>query len=165
MPTNPVEFSLRHADELAASGKCEDARKVLVNLCSQFPHDATITYRCAAAHDNLGFEQEAILLYETAIRLGLSDADLPLAVLGLGSSYRCVNNLEKSAEILEGGAQRFPENAGIRTFLAMTYHEQGRHHLAMKLLLECLAQTSLDPTINYCQRAIIDYAQQYGKQS
>ena len=135
---------------------------MLLELAEKNPFDAAIIFECAVVHDNLALENEAIPLYEKAIRLGLSDENLELAFLGLGSSYRCVQDFEKSSKVLEEGAKRFPANWGIKTFLAMTYHMQGRHGAAMRLLLQGLSETSTDPSIQYCKTALGHYAEEFG---
>jgi tetratricopeptide (TPR) repeat protein len=154
---------LSQIDKLREAGKHEEARAILLDLDSKNPTNSNIALQCAITHDNLGLEAEAISFYERAIELGLPTQDLQNAILGLGSSYRCLKKYEKSLEVLEDGVQRFPNNWSIKVFLAMTCYECGHHGKAMELLLNCLAETSADQTIHDYKRAIGFYAQMFGK--
>ncbi len=144
--------------KLRKEGNDQEARMMLLDLQSKNPKDALVVFNCAAVHDNLGLEAEAIPLYLRAIELGLSGENLQRAILGLGSSYRCLRQYKTSLAVLEDGACRFPDNWSIKVFLAMTYHECGRHGAAMELLLKCTAETSTDKTIDEYRRAITFYA-------
>lgn len=157
-----MESILEHARTLRGACKHEEARGLLLELLSKHPRDAVINFDCAVTHDNLGLEAAAIPFYERAIELGLSGHDLEMAILGLGSSYRCIGQYEKSLAVLENGASRFPQNWGIKVFLSMTHYESGNHSMAIKILLDCLTETSTDATIQECKRAISWYAQAFG---
>jgi tetratricopeptide (TPR) repeat protein len=157
--------SMTKAKELKAQGEYELARQLLLDLQKEHPWNAEVAYQCAAVHDNLGLEKEAAPFYERAIVLGLSNNDLAGAILGLGSTYRCLKEFEKSASTLEDGVRRYPEDWGMKIFLAMTYHESGRHDAAMEILLNALAETSGDESIQAYKRAIIEYAEIFGKQT
>jgi tetratricopeptide (TPR) repeat protein len=149
---------LDKAIRLREEGNYKEARIFLLDLQSKNPNDALVVFNCAVVHDNLGLEAEAIPFYLKAIDLGLSGKDLKRAILGLGGSYRCLKQYDNSLAVLEDGVCRFPDNWSIKVFLAMTYHECGRHGAAMELLLKCTAETSTDKTIDEYRRAITFYA-------
>jgi tetratricopeptide (TPR) repeat protein len=159
-----MNASISKAKELKEQGELELARQLLLDLQKEHPWNAEVAYQCAAIHDNLGLEKEAVPHYERAIVLGLTGDDLAGAILGLGSTYRCLNDYEKSANLLEDGVRRYPEDWGIKIFLAMTYHEGGRHNEAMEILLNALAETSADESIQKYKRAILGYAEMFGKE-
>lgn len=157
-----LSAELAKAKELKVAGKPDAAREILLGLLGHYPDNAEVAYQCAAVHDFLGLEAEAVPFYEKAIALGLANEDLAGATLGLGSTYRCLKDYEKSSAVLRDGVNRFPKDWGIKVFLAMTYHESGRHNEAMELLLNALAETSADPAIQKYKRAIAHYASEYG---
>lgn len=150
--------ALHNAIQLREKGQHEVARVELMRLVQQEPDDPIVNYQCAWAHDSLGLENEAIRFYEQAIAAGLTDNDLQGAILGLGSSYRCVGEHAKSVEILRQGVERFPSNKGLQVFLALSLHSAGRNADAMAILLKNLAETSSDESISQYKRAILQYA-------
>ncbi len=159
-----INHILSQLNKLREEGKHKEAHILLLDLHSKSPDDATIAFHCATIHDNLGLEAEAIPFYKKAIELGLSGKDLEDAILGLGSSYRCLKQYENSLAILKEGVQRFPDNWNIKIFLAMTYYKCGYYGKAMELLLNCLAETSADETIQPYRQAISFYAQMFAKE-
>ncbi|NYV76533.1 tetratricopeptide repeat protein, partial [Streptomyces sp. UH6] len=52
----------------------------------------------------------------------------------------------------------YPDDGGLRAFLAMALHNTGEHHEAMALLLRLLAATSDDPGVRAYRRALEFYA-------
>lgn len=148
---------LRKAIKLRQDGKLEEASILLVELVKAKPEDAVINYQCAWCHDVMGKEKEAVAYYEKAIEIGLPVDDLKEAYLGLGSTYRTIGEYEKSKKLLEKGVEKFDDNA-IRTFLAMTNYNLGNHAYAMEILLDLLAETSSDKSINEFKKAIKFYS-------
>ncbi len=151
---------LPEAIELRASGRAEEARALLLDLVAAYPEDAEITYQTAWVHDVLGREREAVPFYVRAIELGLADADLEGALLGLGSTYRTLGDYQQSEATLRRGMQAFPQNRAFAVFLAMTLYNTQQHREAMQLLLTALAETTSDETILKYQRAILFYVPQ-----
>lgn len=107
-------------------------------------------------HDKLGLEREAIPFYERAIAQGLSGDDLKGAMLGLGSTYRCLGEYQKPAELLRDGARLFPDGREFEVFLAL--YNLGDPQGAMELLLRNLAETSHDAGIIRYKNALLFYA-------
>ena len=91
---------LEEAIQLREAGKLEQARVLLLDLVAAHPDNPTINYQCAWSHDALGLEREAVPFYERAIALGLRGEDLAGALLGLGSTYRCLGEYHKAIERL-----------------------------------------------------------------
>ena len=157
MQDNMIE-QLAAALRLRDKGQHENALNILLDLHSLFPENPTVNYHCAASCDALGKEAEAIPFYERAIQRGLSGDDLRGALLGLGSSYRCVGQYDKAERVLRQGLEKFPKAREFGVFLAMTLHNQGQHRAAMELLLKALGETTRDPSLTKYQRAILFYA-------
>lgn len=65
----------------------------------------------------------------------------------------------RAAETLRRGVAEYPDDGGLRTFLAMALYNTGEHHEAMSLLLDLLATTSQDPSVREYRRAIALYAE------
>src|SRR5215475_8281124 len=102
---------LASAIKLRESEKHEEARQLLLELYSEFPESPQINYQCAWIHDLLGLERDAIPFYENAIHLGLSGDDLKSALLGLGSTYRCIGDYQKAIDTFQQARQQFPHSS------------------------------------------------------
>jgi tetratricopeptide (TPR) repeat protein len=153
-----LQEKLVSAIRLREAKKHEEARELLLELQTEFPDDPQVNYQCAWIYDLLGLEREAIPFYEKAIQEGLSGDDLKGALLGMGSTYRCIGEYQKAKETFQHAIELFPERHEYKTFLAMTYYNLGDHAKAMELLLNSLAETSRDEGVLRYQRAIQFYA-------
>ena len=149
---------LEEAIQLREAGKLEQARALLLDLVAAHPDNPTINYQCAWSHDALGLEREAVPFYERAIALGLRGEDLAGALLGLGSTYRCLGEYHKAIETLGAGAVQFPGQRSFEVFLAMALYNTGAHAQAIERLLRALAETSTDESIQRYKRAILFYS-------
>ena len=154
-----LQQTLSSAIQLRDSQKHEEARNLLIALHAKFPNDPQVNYQCAWIHDLLGLEREAIPYYETAVQTGLSGDDLKGALLGMGSTYRCIGKYQKAKETFEHALELFPDNHEFKVFLAMTHYNFGEHARAMELLLNSIADTSKDEGIIRYQRAIRFYSE------
>ena len=149
---------LASAIKLRESGNHEEARQLLLELHGELPEDPQVNYQCAWIHDLLGLEHEAIHFYEKAIETGLSGDDLKSALLGMGSTYRCIGEYQKSIETFQHALTLFPDSHEFKVFLGMAYYNIGEHSKAMELLLNSLADTSSDEGILHYRRAIRFYS-------
>jgi len=139
-------------------GQVAGVLKRLQDLDARYPNVGEIAYQIAWTLDVLGQKQDALPWYEKAVALGLSPNELSGALIGLGSTLRCLGRYDRAAEVLESGQRQFPDQREFDVFLAMTRHNQGRHAEAMELLLTLLADTSEDVGVTAYQRAIRYYA-------
>jgi tetratricopeptide (TPR) repeat protein len=153
-----LQEKLTSAIQLRENQKHEEARELLLKLHAEFPNDPQINYQCAWIHDLLGLEREAIPFYEKAVQEGLSGDELKGALLGMGSTYRCIGEYRKAKETFQHALELFPERHEYNAFLAMTYYNLRDHAKAMELLLNSLAETSKDEGVLRYQRAIQFYA-------
>ncbi|WP_258038502.1 tetratricopeptide repeat protein, partial [Streptomyces sp. FM008] len=80
------------------------------------------------------------------------------ALLGLGSTYRVLDRAEEAVATLGDGVREFPDDAALRTFLAMALYSAGRPKEALELALTVVADTSSDPGVTAYERAIRHYA-------
>ncbi|MFF8276059.1 tetratricopeptide repeat protein [Streptomyces lateritius] len=153
---------LAEAIRLREQGRQEEARARLLELSARYPDDAEVAYQTAWAHDVLGLEAEAVPFYERALdgtgASALSTDDRRGALLGLGSTYRVLGRYERAVATLRRGAEEFPDDGALRTFLAMALFNTGDHHESTRLLLNLLAATSDDPDVRRYRPAIEYYA-------
>ncbi len=152
------EERLSRAIQLRKEKQVEEARDLLLDLHAEYPNDAQVNYQCAWVHDLLGLEREAIPFYEKAVQTGLNNEELQGALLGMGSTYRCIGEYKKAYDTFQQAIQLFPERHEYRTFLAMTYYNLGEPAKAMELLLNSLAETSNDAGVIKYKNAIQFYA-------
>ena len=155
---NSLQERLFSAIQLREAQKHEEARELLLELRAEFPNDPQVNYQCAWIHDLLGLEHEAIPFYEKAVQEGLSGDELKGALLGMGSTYRCIGEYQKAKEIFQRALELFPERNEYKVFLAMAYYNLGEYAKGMELLLNSLAETSKDEGVIRYQRAIRFYA-------
>jgi len=155
---NTLQEKLSHAIQLRETGKHEEAKDSLLKLHVEFPDDAQVNFQCAWIHDLLGLEREAIPFYEKAVQTGLSGEDLQGALLGMGSTYRCIGEYQKAKETFEHALKVFPNNYEFKVFLSMTYYNLNEHSKAMELLLNTVVDTTKDEGIINYHRAIQFYA-------
>ena len=153
-----LQERLLFAIQLRKDDKQEEARELLLELHSEFPEDAQVNFQCAWIHDLLGLEREAIPFYETAVQAGLSEEDLQGALLGMGSTYRCIGEYQKAKETFQRALELFPQRNEFKVFLAMTLHNLKDHTKAMELLLTSLLDTTKDDGILGYERALRFYA-------
>ena len=153
-----TEQAIARAVELRRELQHTEALAILLDLYNQQPDNAKVNYELGGTYDQQGVEDEAIAFYEHAIQCGLEGADLRGALLGLGSSYRCVERYGDAARTLQKGATTFPEAREFDIFLALTRYNMGEHAEAMRLLLTHIAAHSADADTQRYQRAISYYA-------
>jgi tetratricopeptide (TPR) repeat protein len=155
---NSLQEKLASAIKLRESENHEEARQLLLELHSEFPEDPQVNYQCAWIHDLLGLEREAIPFYGMAIQKGLSGDDLKSALLGMGSTYRCIGEYQRSIETFQQALNLFPNSHEFKVFLGMAYYNIGEYSKAMELLLNSLADTSSHEGMLRYQRAIRFYS-------
>jgi tetratricopeptide (TPR) repeat protein len=155
---NSLQEKLASAIKLRESENHEEARQLLLELHSEFPEDPQVNYQCAWIHDLLGLEREAIPFYAMAIQKGLSGDDLKSALLGMGSTYRCIGEYQRSIETFQQALNLFPNSHEFKVFLGMAYYNIGEYSKAMELLLNSLADTSSHEGMLRYQRAIRFYS-------
>jgi tetratricopeptide (TPR) repeat protein len=140
------------------AGQYTGALAILLDLANRHPEHAVLQYEIACTYDPQGLEADAIPHYERALELGLKGETLRGALLGLGSSYRCVEQYADAVRTLERGMNEFPNANEFAIFMAMALHNMGQHAHAMELLLKHIAAFSSDESTKRYERAIHYYA-------
>ncbi|HZG81911.1 MAG TPA: tetratricopeptide repeat protein [Brevibacillus sp.] len=167
MPTTKLQIildemekarSIRQSDEANYNKILENARQDLIHLSKTFPENSKILYECASVHDMLGLEREAVPFYEKALSLHtLQTEDLRGAYLGLGSTYRCIGEIEKSIALLSQGISLFPDDYSLKVFLALAKYNAKDFEGSVQILLDSLVETSSCKHIKKYSRAIRFY--------
>jgi len=137
-----------------AYGQSEEILPRLQKLDRQHPQVAEINYQLGWTCDVLGRAADALPYYEKAIALGLPPNELSGALIGLGSILRSLGQLQRSIDVLRAGQAQFPENREFDAFLALTFHRQGNHDEAMRILIDALCSTTEDAGIAAYQRTL-----------
>jgi tetratricopeptide (TPR) repeat protein len=153
-----LQEKLASAIRFRETEKHAEARQLLLELHAEFPNDAQVNYQCAWIHDLLGLERAAIPFYQKAIQEGLNGDELKSALLGMGSTYRCLGEYQKSIETFQQALTLFPASHEFKVFLAMAYYNINEHSKAMELLLNSLVNTTKDEGILRYQRSIRFYS-------
>ncbi len=162
METNIADalaLALVRARDARARGQHTNALAILLDLLKANPKHALVNYELACTYDPQGLEEDAIPHYEQAIDSGLVGEDLRGALLGLGSSYRCLKRFDDATRVLQKGAASFPDAKEFDIFLAITRYNCGEHRDAMRLLLNHIADFSAEPETQKYKKAIAFYAE------
>ncbi|NRQ30326.1 tetratricopeptide repeat protein [Nonomuraea sp. NN258] len=136
-------------------GRHEEARDLLLELSGRHPDDVEVAYQTAWVHDVLGLESEAVPYYEKALA-GPGLSDRLGAFTGLGSTYRVLGRVDESLATFERGLAEFPDDPGLRTFMAMALYNAGRARAAVSTLLTVVAQSD---QVGRYRRAVEYYAE------
>lgn len=130
---------------------------ILKALLQSHPDDPDVNYQIAWTYDSMGKESEAVPYYERAIANGLVE-DRSGAILGLGSTYRCLGLYERSLEVLDHGIEEFPDDRAMKVFRALTLYNLGRSEESVGQLLIQLIDTTADHSIITYERALRFYS-------
>lgn len=149
---------LKKAIQLRKDSKPKEALEILKGLLLSNPNDPQICYQVAWTYDVLGNESEAVSFYEKAIASGLLGDDLKGAMLGLGSTYRCLGKYDKSLVVFDKAIEEFPEDRSLKTFRALTLYNLGQYQEAVVNLLVQLLDTTGDENIKTYEEALRLYS-------
>ncbi len=149
---------LKKAISLRKSGDFEASLDLLIQALVNEPESADLNYHAAWACDCLGKEKQAAPFYEKAIEKGLLDTDLRDALLGLGSTYRCLGEYEKSLSILDRAIEEFPDSKELNVFRTLTLHNLGRYEDSYSELLNILIETTEDKGIKGYAATLKNYS-------
>ena len=149
---------LEQAIKLRKDDKPEEALLILKELLSESPHDPTVNYQAAWTCDYMGKESDAAPFYETAIANGLSGDELQGAFLGLGSTYRCLGEYQKSLDTFDKAIKEFPGDRSLKTFRALTLYNLGKFSNSVEELIVQLVDTTSDADIKSYENALRFYA-------
>jgi tetratricopeptide (TPR) repeat protein len=153
-----MKSKLNEAIQLRKDNKPEQALTLLTELLKFSPEDPTINYQMAWTCDFMGKESEAVPFYEKAILNGLSGDDRRGAMLGLGSTYRCLGEYQKSLKVFNQAIAEFTEDRSLMVFRALTLYNIGEFENSVSALLVQLLDTTNDPSIKSYEKALRFYS-------
>lgn len=148
---------LAEAIALRKAKKPEEAEVILKTLLQTNPDDPDVNYQMAWTCDFMGKEAEAAPFYEKAIACGLKE-DRDGAMLGLGSTFRCLGEYEKSLKVFDQALTEFPDHRAIKVFRALTLYNMRRAEESVSQLLIQLLDTTSDSSIKSYERAFRFYS-------
>ena len=135
-------------------GRTDHVSGLLRTLDERFPNVAEINYQLAWTLESAGKPAEALPCYDKAVALGLQPNEHANALIGLATTLRALGQSARAADVLRSGQLQFPDNHEFEVFLALALHDLGEHAEALRLALTALADTTEDPGLTACQRAI-----------
>jgi tetratricopeptide (TPR) repeat protein len=152
-----MKEKLAEVIQIRKNNKCEEALGILIELLRLNPQDPDINYQMAWTCDFMGKESEAVPFYEKAIKNGLID-DRKGAYIGLGSTYRCLGEYEKSLQVFNQAIGEFPDERALIVFRSLTLLNLGKIEDSVRDLLIQLLDTTQDASIKSYDRALRFYS-------
>ncbi|RZT58358.1 tetratricopeptide repeat protein [Microcella alkaliphila] len=147
-----VDRELAHFwDELDDDVKLSEADARLLAIVDGLPV-ARILFERASLRDALGYEADAVPLYEAALAAGLPSPDGERAVIQLASSLRNLGRAEEAFALLEPFVEDDEVGAQASAFAALCLIDLGRKGEAARLALSALA-----PRLPEYGRAVASY--------
>lgn len=153
-----VKSKIEKAMQLRKDNKPDQALVILTELLRINPKDPIVNYQMAWTCDFIGKESEAVPFYEKAIANGLTGDDRKGAMLGLGSTYRCLGEYEKSLKVLDQAISEFAEDRSLKVFRALTIYNLGNAEDSVGELLVQLLDTTNDQSIKTYEKALRFYS-------
>lgn len=153
-----MKEELEKAIQLRKADKGDEALATLKQLLLSHPEDPLLNYQAAWTCDYLGKESEAVPFYEKALEKGLSGEDKEGAMLGLGSTYRCLGRYQDSLSLFNKAVEEFPDSRQFKVFRALTLHNLKRHDESVEELLIQLLDTTADESIRSYEKALRFYS-------
>lgn len=152
-----MKEKIEEAKRLRKNKKPEEAMIILKTLLQSHPDDPDLNYQIAWTCDSMGLESEAAPYYEKAIANGLTEGRNG-AFLGLGSTYRCLGEYEKSLKVFDQSLTEFPQDRSLKVFRALTLYNLGRSEESVSQLLIQLIETTSDHSIKSYEGALRFYS-------
>lgn len=153
---------LDEAIEHRKHNRQKQALEILQSLIQSTPNDPDINYQIAWTYDSEGKESEALPFYEKAIANGLKKDRLG-AMIGLGSTYRCLGKHEESLKIFDQAMREFPQDRALKVFRALTLFSLGQVEESVSQLLIQLMDTTDAKSIKSYERALRYYSVNLGQ--
>ncbi len=145
----------------------EDESKLLgyFDRCTkEYPHSGRAKFELANALDFCSRDSEAIVLYEEALQLGLSEEYQIYAQMQMASSLRNTGNNARAQAILENAITLAPDMPSLRMFHVLTLCSGGHAQAALKEACEALLQHVRTPDMLRYRHALQQYTNQLSEE-
>lgn len=152
---------LEQVQALRTAGEREAWRDAADRLAKAQPDDVAVRIEAAWACDSHGEEDDAIVHYDTAWRLGVPEAERRGFLVGYGSTLRNVGRVEEAVALLGEAVDAHPDYPPLKAFLALALHSAGHTRAALALALDAALDTDqgrLDgyaPALAGCRDALL----------
>ena len=133
-----------------------DERTILDRACTH-PNDVQARIDAAYHCDAHRTEEEAVVHYDAAWKLGIPTEQRRGFMLGYGSTLKNVGRFAESESILRQAIEENSKDRALPVFLALTLHAAGRGDHAVAQLLDVLLDLK-DRDIDSYERALAYYA-------
>jgi tetratricopeptide (TPR) repeat protein len=153
-----VKSKIEEAMQLRKDKKPDQALVILTELLKINPKDPIVNYQMAWTCDFMGKESDAVPFYEKAISNGLYGENRKGAMLGLGSTYRCLGEYEKSLKVFDQAVVEFADDRSLKVFRALTLYNLGKAEDSVSELLVQLLDTTNDQSIKAYEKALRFYS-------
>lgn len=153
-----MKSQIAEAIKLRKNNEPEQAMNLLKRLLQSYPDDPDVNYQLAWTCDSMGKESEAVPFYEKTISNGLTGEDRKGAMLGLGSTYRCLGEYQKSLNVFDQAVKEFSDDRSLKVFRALTIHNLGKSEDTIGQLLILLLDTTSDQSIKSYDKALRFYS-------
>ncbi|WP_375772591.1 tetratricopeptide repeat protein [Archangium gephyra] len=137
------------------------SREALCGEAHARPLDARAQIAAAYACDRDGVEEEAVVFYDAAWKLGVPSEQRAEFLIGYGSTLKNVGRLDESLRILGQAITDGAFPSAARAFLALTLQASGRSPEAIAELLSLLLEVGAqDAGLIRYRRSLAWYADQ-----
>lgn len=115
--------------------------------------DGRAAFELAGMYDSMGFEAEARVEYERALKLGLDEARHAQLAVQYGSTLRNLGQVDEAIAVLRAAPTHESTGTAPRIVLALALHSAGRKDEALQVAIEA----QIDALPQY-QRSMRTYA-------
>ncbi|UFU00125.1 tetratricopeptide repeat protein [Radiobacillus kanasensis] len=144
--------------DLLAKGKPQEAIKFFQKLTKEPNVSGEVYLYAGMTYDNIGNEKDAIPLYIKALNKGIeNEKELRDCYVCLASSYRIEGELTTSLSYLTEAKERFPTDAVISTFLALTLFDMKEFRKTVKELGNTLLDESNNQELMNFEKPLRQY--------
>jgi len=141
MQTNDIQALIDAALALETDDDNQAVIEAFERLVVQYPDHPLVVFEMGGAYDSGGREGEALTYYQKALALGLPEDRMPSLHVQMGSTQRNCGLYDAAVQTLRTGVARYPEDRGLRAFLALALFSAGQTGDALAEMIEMTVDT------------------------
>jgi tetratricopeptide (TPR) repeat protein len=131
--------------------------ELILARAGEQPSDALARMVAAYALDRAGREEEAIVHYDAAWRLGVPDERRQRFLVGYGSTLRHVGRLEEAVALLGDASTASPDYPAYKAFLALALFASGERAAGLATMMDALLDVAGGASLDGYERALARY--------